>query len=185
MARNVEIKARVADLATLETRVRAVADSGPFEIFQDDCFFQSPEGRLKLRDFGDGRGELIFYQRPDQSGPKHCHYQIVPTDQPDQLRLVLTLAWGEAGRVRKNRRLYLSGRTRIHLDRVEGLGEFVELEVVLANDESTARGQQEAEALVAELGISAADLLECAYVDMLQDGEEGQGNLGRSMRWSG
>lgn len=173
MARNVEIKARVADLAALETRVRAIADSGPVEIFQDDCFFQSPEGRLKLRDFGDGRGELIFYQRPDQSGPKHCHYEIAPTDRPDQLRLVLALAWGEAGRIRKNRRLYLVGRTRIHLDQVEGLGEFMELEVVLSDGESAASGQQEAKGLMAELGISAADLLECAYVDMVFGGERG------------
>ena len=171
MSRNVEIKARVADLAALEARVQAIADSGPMDIFQDDCFFQSPEGRLKLRDFGDGRGELIYYQRPDQSGPKQCHYEIALTDQPDQLRLVLTLAWGEAGRVRKNRRLYLIGRTRIHLDQVEGLGEFMELEVVLNDEESTACGQQEAEGLMAELGISAVDLVECAYVELILGGK--------------
>ena len=171
MARNVEIKARVTDLTALEASVQTIADSGPVEIFQDDCFFQSPEGRLKLRDFGDGRGELIYYQRPDQSGPKHCHYEIAPTDQPDQLRLVLALAWGEAGRVRKNRRLYLIGRTRIHLDQVEGLGDFMELEVVLNDDEFTASGQQEADGLMAELGISAADLVDCAYVDMILGGK--------------
>jgi len=59
----------------------------------------------------------------------------VPTAAPDALREALTLAYGVIGRVRKVRTLFMAGRTRIHLDRVEGLGEFLELEVVLAEHE--------------------------------------------------
>lgn len=172
MSRNVEIKARVGDPATLEQRVRALADSGPTEIFQDDSFFSTPRGRLKLRDFGDGSGELIYYERGDQVGPKTSFYEIAPTAEPGQLRRVLSLAWGETGRVRKQRRLYLVGRTRIHLDRVEGLGDFMELEVVLtAADESPEQGRREAELLMKRLGIEASALIECAYVDLAERGQ--------------
>lgn len=131
MHRNTEIKARVPDLDALTRRVAPLATAGPTAIAQDDTFFACPNGRLKLRDFGDGHGELIFYQRADQTGPKTSFYRITTTAEPDRLREVLTLAHGQTGRVRKQRTLYLVGRTRVHLDRVEGLGTFMELEVVL------------------------------------------------------
>ncbi len=70
MGRNVEIKARVEDMAALVARVEDVADSGPTVLRQEDTFFPSPKGRLKLRRFADGTGELIFYQRPDTSEPE-------------------------------------------------------------------------------------------------------------------
>ena len=167
MARNIEIKARVSDLAALEQRVADVADRGPEGLFQDDTFFACPTGRLKLRDFGDGRGELIFYQRADQSGPKTSYYQIAPTDEPDALRQVLLEAYGSPGRVVKQRSLYLAGRTRIHLDRVEGLGEFMELEVVLGKDETADAGLAEARRLMEQLGIAPEALIEGAYLDLL------------------
>jgi predicted adenylyl cyclase CyaB len=69
----------------------------------------------------------------------------------------------------KERTVYIAGRTRIHLDRVEGLGQFVELEVVLEADESEAAGRREAEELMGKLHIRPEDLVECAYADLLRD----------------
>ena len=86
MANNIEIKARVPDRAMLEHRVRLIADQGPVEIAQDDTFFACPNGRIKLREFADGQAQLIFYQRPDQSGPKNSFYQIVEVTQPTAMR---------------------------------------------------------------------------------------------------
>ena len=77
---------------------------------------------MKLRAFADGHGELIFYRRADDTGPKESFYVISPTASPDTLRETLLLAYGVIGRVRKQRCVYMAGRTRIHLDRVEGLG---------------------------------------------------------------
>lgn len=167
MARNIEIKARVNDLPALTAQVAALADNGPIEIFQDDTFFACADGRLKLRMFDPTRGELIYYRRPDQSGPKTSFYRIAPTASPDALREVLTLAHGQTGRMVKQRTLYLIGRTRAHLDRVERLGTFMELEVVLRDGESTEVGQQEAETLMERLGIQPAQLIDCAYTDLL------------------
>ena len=165
--RNVEIKARVADLAAVETRAAAIADQGPFDIEQDDTFFTCPKGRLKLRQLAPDRGELIHYERPDQDGPKLSSFVIAPTTDPAALREALGRAWGTAGRVLKKRRLYLAGSTRIHLDRVDGLGDFLELEVVLDATQSVAEGQAEAHRIMATLGVEESDLVSGAYVDLL------------------
>ncbi|MEN4920777.1 class IV adenylate cyclase [Achromobacter spanius] len=170
MARNVEIKARVDSLAAIEPLAAALSGQEPVFIDQDDTFFACANGRLKLRAFADGSGELIFYQRADDSGPKESFYVISPTDAPDSLREALTLAYGAAGRVKKHRTLFMAGRTRIHLDRVEGLGEFLELEVVLREGESAHAGMEEARTLMAGLGVGPEQLLSGAYVDLMAGG---------------
>ena len=167
MARNVEIKARLRDRAAVEAKAAALAQHGPERIAQDDTFFHTKQGRLKLRTFDDGHGELIFYQRPDQVGPKASFYLLSTTPEPDTLRESLTLAWGQTGRVQKLRTLYLVGRTRVHLDEVQGLGDWLELEVVLQEGEPEADGVQEAHALMAQFGVLPDDLVQGAYVDLL------------------
>ena len=167
MARNVEIKARVPDLASIEARVRAIATAGPTDIAQDDTFYRSERGRLKLRRFADGRGELIHYHRADADGPKLSDYVIAPTTQPDKLHEALARSNGVLGRVIKHRRLYLVENTRVHLDRVEGLGEFVELEVVLRQDEAQQQGEATAQRLLRDLGIERSQLVAGAYFDLL------------------
>ena len=172
MPRNIEIKARVASLDELVPRVAPIATEGPIEIAQDDSFFRCANGRLKLRDFADGRGELIFYRRADESGPKESFYLRTPTEAPAALRDTLMQACGGAGRVRKRRTLYLVGRTRVHLDEVEGLGAFVELEVVLGDGEDAGVGIAEAHALMGLLGIAPSQLVHTAYVDLLNASPE-------------
>lgn len=168
MARNIEIKARVADPAGLAAKAAAIADEGPVAIFQDDTFFRSEAGRLKLRDFGDGTGELIHYFRPDQAGPKLSSYMLSPTTAPANLRESLKLANGITGRVIKHRTLYLVGQTRVHLDHVEHLGHFMELEVVLDDAETLADGTRIAHELMARLDIAPDALIDGAYVDLLR-----------------
>ncbi|MCA9322743.1 MAG: class IV adenylate cyclase [Planctomycetes bacterium] len=167
MARNIEIKARVRDAAALAGRVAELADQGPTLIEQDDTFFACKDGRLKLRMFSETEGELIFYRRPDEAGPKTSFYLRTPTSDPAGLRETLTLALGQIGRVVKRRTLFLIGRTRVHIDRVEGLGDFCELEVVLREDEDGAVGVEEARALMRQLEIEAGNLIETAYLDLL------------------
>ena len=169
MARNVEIKARVRDVAALLERAAAIANSGPERIDQDDTFFHcaAPGGRLKLRAFAGGDGELIFYRRADVAGQKESFYVRSPTASPGTLREALALAHGVLGRVRKRRTLYLVGRTRVHLDDVQGLPPHIELEVVLADDETAAQGIAAAHALMARLGVAPSQCVEGAYLDLL------------------
>ena len=167
MPRNIEIKARIDDLPSLALRVAAIADSGPTEISQDDTFFSCPDGRLKLRAFSSTSGELIYYRRANQEGPKESFYVLSPTASPDTLREALTHAYGQTGRVQKHRTLFLVGRTRVHLDDVRDLGQFLELEVVLDEGESADSGVAEANRLMARLGVQQAQLISGAYVDLM------------------
>jgi len=167
MARNVEIKARIESVEALLPNAAALADSGPTTIHQDDTFFRCPNGRLKLRKLSDTEGELIFYQRPDRAGPKESFYLRVPTASPDTLRDVLGLAYGVIGRVRKDRTLFLFGRTRIHLDRVADLGDFLELEVVMADNEPVEAATVLALEIIQKLQVSNDQLVSGAYVDLL------------------
>jgi adenylate cyclase len=165
MPRNVEIKARISGVAALLPRAAQLADTGPTVIEQDDTFFACANGRLKLRDQSAAGAELIFYERADLRGPKESFYVRVPVPDPQALRELLQLAHGQTGRVRKRRVLFLVGRTRIHLDAVEGLGEFLELEVVLRDGESAAAGVVEAHRIMGQLGVGPQQLIEGAYVD--------------------
>jgi predicted adenylyl cyclase CyaB len=167
MPRNVEIKARIDSVDALLAHAQPLADGPPERIEQDDTFFHCAHGRLKLRDFGNGRGELIHYERPDTDGPKVSDYVRTPTSDPAALRDALTRAHGQLGRVRKTRLLLLAGQTRIHLDRVQGLGDFMELEVVLRDEQTLDQGQAIAEGLMQQLGIDASQRLACAYLDLL------------------
>ncbi len=167
MPRNIELKARIDSVAVLLAKAGALAASGPTEMNQDDTFFACRNGRMKLRAFSPTRGELIFYQRPDSAGPKESSYVIAPTSSPDQLRDVLSAGYGVIGRVRKHRTLFLAGRTRIHLDQVEGLGAFLELEVMLAENEPAEVGMAVARELMQQLGMREEQLVATAYVDLL------------------
>jgi len=181
MARNIEIKARIECIESLAAVAATLAIEEPMEIDQDDTFFACEAGRLKLRAFSKTSGELIFYRRANQYGPKESFYVRSPTSEPDSLREALTLAYGQAGRVQKHRTVFLVGRTRVHLDQVQGLGHFLELEVVLDNDEPTEVGVLEATELMNKLGVQEHQLLEEAYVDLLaQDGRPNHASGTRS-----
>src|SRR5713101_6441952 len=142
MASNVEIKARVTDAATMRPRLESLGTSAPEELVQVDTFYNVPTGRLKLREFANGTGELIYYERPDAVGPNVSSYFRAPSSDPASLRDVLARSLGVRATVRKRRDVFLIGQTRIHLDEVEGLGSFIEFEVVLCDGQSVADGER-------------------------------------------
>jgi predicted adenylyl cyclase CyaB len=165
---NIEIKARVRDFADLRQRAKALSDTPVQIIPQEDTFFNVPRGRLKLRQLAPERGQLVYYERTDSTGPKRSDYSIAETADPSALMITLTAALGVRGVVRKIRYLYLAGQTRIHLDEVEGLGQFMELEVVMRPNQTDQEGLAIANDLMVKLGIVPSDLLEGAYMDLLE-----------------
>lgn len=168
MPSNIEVKARVRNFADIQVRTAALSDTPVEVIPQEDTFFHAPQGRLKLRVLSGEKGQLIYYTRPDQHGPKRSDYHISHTSDPENLKRVLELACGIRGIVRKTRYLYLVGQTRVHLDDVEELGQFMELEVVLREGQSDREGQAIAEDLMSRLGVEKDDLLQGAYMDLLE-----------------
>ena len=169
MPSNIEIKARARDFKELRRRAESLSDTPVEVIPQEDIFFNTEKGRLKLRVLALNLGQLIYYTRPDQEGPKRSEYHIYETPDPENLSRVLELAYGIRGVVKKTRYLYLVGQTRVHLDEVEGLGQFMELEVIMGEGQSDSEGQAIAEDLMSRLGVERGDLLEGAYMDLLEN----------------
>jgi predicted adenylyl cyclase CyaB len=168
LPRNVEIKARVHDFEALRQKAEALAD-GPVEIIEQlDTFYITPKGRLKLRVLAPDRCELIQYTRADDSTAKASSYDIVRSDDPASFSRILESALPIRGVVTKRRHLYLIGQTRVHLDEVEGLGTFMELEVVLPKGQTAEYGAGIAEKLMTKLGIHERDLISGAYIDLLE-----------------
>ncbi len=168
MPSNIEIKARARDFSGMQARAEKLSDAPVQVIPQEDIFFNVEKGRLKLRILGPDQSQLIYYTRPDQQGPKRSDYHITRSADPQNLKRVLELAYGIRGVVRKTRYLYLVGQTRVHLDDVDGLGQFMELEVVLQDGQSDAEGQRIAEDLMSSLGVERSDLIDGAYMDLLE-----------------
>ncbi len=100
------------------------------------------------------------------------------TDRPHQLKAGLEAGYGIPSTVRKTRHLYNAGRTRIHIGNVESLGNFLELEVVLADSEAPSVGEHEVGELMQQLAIAETWLVKGAYVDLLQQHNEAGTNNG-------
>lgn len=168
MPRNVEIKARVSDLDLVRQKVMSLT-SLPSEILeQRDTFFVVSQGRLKIREFSDGSGELISYDRPDKPDPKESVYARCACPDPRLLATALSKVLGVRRTVVKRREVFLVGRTRVHLDHVDGLGSFVELEVVLSEVEPFESGKRDAHNLLRVLEIPETALIATAYIDLLE-----------------
>lgn len=169
MPSNIEIKAVLRDRQAAEGVARRLSDSGPQVLHQVDTFFACRNARLKLRILEADHGELIRYERDNQTGPKLSAYTIARTPEPEALLKILTETLGQTGSVKKRRTLYLVGQTRVHLDEVEGLGDFIELEVVLRPEQSEVDGGAIARELLQQFAIPPSDLIAKSYVELLQD----------------
>src|ERR1044072_5631044 len=109
MPKNIEIKARVHDFSQLKKLAEQISESPGQLLIQEDLFFATSTGRLKLRGFDSTQCELIYYARNDSSAAKESTYQILKTNEPETLKAILTSALQIRGVVRKRRWLYVVG----------------------------------------------------------------------------
>ena len=131
---NLELKAKIVSPARTLKALRKMG--GPSEtLIQTDTYFRIKSGRLKLREFANGKTELIFYRRNEETGRRWSYYSILNISDVKNTKAFLKEAFGIDVVVRKTRHVYCSrGETRIHFDRVKGLGMFIEFEVSQKKD---------------------------------------------------
>ena len=166
MPRNIEIKLRCDELDDVRQRALAANASDRGLLVQTDTFFRVAVGRLKLREINGTSAELIAYSRADVAGSKASDYVVAPVTEPATMLAALSAACGILRVVRKRRDLLLWRNVRIHLDRVEGLGNFVELESAVGDvDEATAR--LNLDECLNLLGLASAEVISVAYADLL------------------
>jgi adenylate cyclase class 2 len=166
---NLEIKARCADLRAAAARAERFGAQLLGVDEQTDIYFHTRSGRLKLRLSSLSGAQLVPYVRPDERGPKESVYELIPVAHGDKVERLLGELLGERSRVVKRRTIYLWRNVRIHLDDVERLGTFLELEAVFDREVASADAQRaNVEALLTHLEIRDGDLLEVSYADLLE-----------------
>jgi predicted adenylyl cyclase CyaB len=168
MPSNIEIKVVLRDRQSVEAIAARLSAAGTEQIHQEDYFFRCEGARLKLRILSPERGELIRYERANVADSRCSRYLIARTPDPEVLLDILDKTLVRIGEVRKDRTLYVIGQTRVHLDRVAGLGDFLELEVVLRTEQSEAEGKKIADELLSTFNIDAKDFVAEAYIDLLR-----------------
>lgn len=163
--RNIELKARATDLAHAAAVCQSIGAAFRGEMRQTDTYFVVPEGRLKLRENDPGRCELIYYHRVNVAESRASDYEIAVADAA--MKHILERALGVRAVVRKRRALWLWENVRIHLDRVDGLGNFIEFEAVLDDAHDDADGYGRVAFLRDAFAIASGDLVSVSYSDLL------------------
>ena len=168
--RNLELKLRVPDLAAARRACAGLAGlAGVVE--QVDTYFHVPIGRLKLRESVSGsaapEATLIAYCRPDRADVRASDYHLVPVPDAAGLKSALSAALGVRGVVRKRREVLMRHNVRIHLDEVDGLGDFLELEAVISDEADEALSRSRLDALCRLLGLAPGDWIAGSYADLL------------------
>ena len=163
---NVEAKFKMLNPA----HAREVATRLGFQargiLAQRDTFFQVAHGKLKLREEAAGAW-LIHYRRRREADLELSEYEIVPVAEPARTRSMLASALGVLAEVRKERTLLMRGNIRLHLDRVESLGDFGEIEAVLESGETAESNRVAVREILSALDINEHDLIGMSYFEMM------------------
>jgi adenylate cyclase, class 2 len=166
--RNIELKARCADLSRAARAAEQLGAGRQGLLEQLDTYFHCRQGRLKLRETaGDAEAQLIWYARPDSTDFRGSDYYVLPIPKPLETRLALSAALGVRGKVSKRRELWLWHNVRIHLDEVAALGTFVEFEAVVEPGESEEQSLDRLATLTRALNIGEVDRIAVSYSDLL------------------
>ncbi len=158
------MKARLRDRGRALAVCAELGAAPKGDIHQVDTYFVVPRGRLKLRESQPGRTELVFYERPDLPGPKGCDYLLEPATPG--LKTLLAESLGVLAVVKKTRTLFLWENVRIHLDRVEKLGDFIEFEAVLDDSHNDEDGHGKLQYLGRAFGLEATEEVALSYLDL-------------------
>jgi predicted adenylyl cyclase CyaB len=164
---NLEAKFKLDDLERARRQAEAIGYRYTATLEQRDTFFRVREGKLKLREEQSG-ARLIFYGREDSGELKVSNYEMVAVAEPEKFRAMMTQALGTIATVRKTRILMMREHIRCHLDRVEGLGEFGEIEAVLSEEATLERSRPAVDQLLSALGIEPDNLIAISYFEMMQ-----------------
>jgi predicted adenylyl cyclase CyaB len=164
---NLEAKFKLYDLERARKQAEGIKYEFKATLVQRDTFFRVREGKLKLREEESGAW-MVFYGRQDSQDLKLSSYEIVPIPEPEKTRSMMTQALGAIATVKKTRILMMRDHVRLHLDRVDGLGEFGEIEAVLGEHDDPERSRPAVNELLSALDVNRNNLIAASYFEMLR-----------------
>lgn len=163
--RNIECKIELRDAALARTILRALRAAYILTYAQTDTYYKVARGRLKRRETEDEPAEWIEYERANVAGPRASDFRILTDEQARERYGAQALETWVV--VRKRRELWMLGSVRVHLDEVEGLGRYLELESVVTGDLGEARAREALERLRRDLTPSLGELVDASYSDLM------------------
>lgn len=165
LRQNLEFKAPCPDASRAADALRSLGAEDGGILIQTDTYFLVPHGRLKLREIVGASSLLIAYDRPEDRAHRLSQFRVTEVPDPAGMIAVLNDALGLRGVVKKRRHLYLWQDCRIHLDEVEGLGSFLEFEVL--SEGNSCSDWDRMEALMTAFGLRDSDAIQASYSDLL------------------
>lgn len=164
---NVEIKARSKNPAEIHALLAAQQAEFLGTDKQTDTYFKIDKGRLKLRQ-GNIENALIHYFRDNQAGPKRSDVSMYKTEGGEELKEVLQNALPVLAVVTKRRSIYFIENVKFHVDEVENLGSFVEIEAIDRDgDIGEEKLRAQCQYYLDLFKIKAEELIEVSYSDMM------------------
>ena len=165
--KNLELKITIKNFNALNKILKEMDADYKGELRQIDTYYNCANGRLKTREINQRDFEVIFYQRPNIKESKESNYEVLPVQksQIDKFKSFLKNLFGERVIVKKKRHLWIYRNTRIHIDKVEKLGTFLELETAINGNKNKA--QKEHKNIIDQLDINKHKKYPGSYSDML------------------
>lgn len=174
MNRNIEVKIKISDFNSTWNKLIILKNENNILymglLYQTDTYFQSKNGRLKIREINNNEtNEIIWYNRENNKNAKLSEYIKLPIENKDieEYKYILSKSNNVIGVVRNKRHLFIYQQTRIHFDYVEKLGSFLELEYVLKDYEKTIDGQNAVKNILTMLGLDHEIKIEGSYIDLI------------------
>lgn len=167
MSENIEFKAKVTDYDEMKSAMQSITQSEPVILEQTDVYYNVKKGRAKLRTICNIRHELIIYRRKDLAGPKSSKYTRIKVKHYKLVNKIMSSLFGVRGVVKKYRTLFLKDNIRFHLDRVDSLGSFMEIEYIVSPMQDKEDIKSQVDGLLQALNIQKEMLVNCSYIDLL------------------
>jgi len=140
---------------------------------QEDIYYRVKTGRLKLRIIDGKKGNLIHYFRSNETGKRVSKYTISETDTPKELDSILSSLNGVLIKVKKRREITIIDNVRIHLDRVSGLGNYLEIEIIF---NSIKEAKDRMHTLIKSLELDENAFIKVSYSDLLLNKKKNNAN---------
>jgi len=174
--RNIETKVKVDNLSGLLEGLHLLGANKKETLHQIDTYFNTSQGRLKLREIDGSHYELIYYERPDTESSKISNYEVskIGVRSVKFLKNILAKTLGIKVIVEKKRELWMYKNTRIHLDEVKNLGFYVELETMV-NGDSFLEAREEHDYVAKPIDLSRYYHCKKSYSDILEGNKSIEG----------
>jgi predicted adenylyl cyclase CyaB len=165
MRTNLELKVSYPSLDEAASVARALGARREGVLHQRDTYFLAGAQRLKLREIRGGRSELIYYERSDSNSSRYSRYSVVGVKNRTAVKRLFSSLFGVRVVVTKRRLLYIHKNARIHIDSVQGLGNYLEFEVLVT------QGKRQTRTLMIflqkQFGIKENSVIGGSYSDLL------------------